>query len=229
VAAPAGGVLATAVAPDPGVVQDALDAPTDPASGLGLLRPDLLKDAKDQGGVHVLYRQLTDDRPGVGVERVLPLLGVLLVSPARAVGGDVLPGALGEADRAGLLELFLSPVALARRQWVSARPRAAGGRPRPSSEPRQGSHRAPIQGPFRAILRAACTGRSSSCSPSGLLADTARRHRSNSPAPSPFRPSSLRACARRGSLRILICQVRIPLRSTTFLPTLRIRPVPAHI
>src|SRR5207302_875813 len=119
VAAPAGGVLATAVAPDPGVVQDALDAPPDPASGLGLLRPDLLKDAKDQGGVHVLYRQLTDDRPGVGVERGLPLLGVLLVSPARAVGGDVLPGALGEADRAGLLELFLSPVALARRERVS--------------------------------------------------------------------------------------------------------------
>src|SRR5205807_3487137 len=120
VAAPAGGVLATAVAPDPGVVQDALDAPPDPASGLGLLRPDLLKDAKDQGGVHVLDRQLTDDRPGVGVQRVLPLLGVLLVSPARAVGGDVLPGALGEADRAGLLELFLSPVTLPRRQRVSA-------------------------------------------------------------------------------------------------------------
>src|SRR5882672_2223384 len=54
VAAPAGGILAAPVAPHASVVQDALDAPPNPAGGLGLFRPDRLKDAKDQGGVHVL-------------------------------------------------------------------------------------------------------------------------------------------------------------------------------
>jgi len=39
-------ILSAPVAPDPGVVQDALDAPPDAAGGLGLIRPDWLEDAQ---------------------------------------------------------------------------------------------------------------------------------------------------------------------------------------
>ena len=117
-AAPPRGILSRPVAPDPRVVEDVLDAPADPARRLGLCRPDRLEHAKDQGRVDVAHGELADDRRSVGVERVLPLLGVLVVSPARPVRGDVFLRALGEADRARLAPPLLVLAALACREGV---------------------------------------------------------------------------------------------------------------
>ena len=54
----------------------------------------------------------------VGVQGALPLLGVLPVFPACLVRFDVLLGAIGKRDGAGLLPLFLGSVTLACREKV---------------------------------------------------------------------------------------------------------------
>src|SRR5437899_4368493 len=115
---PARGVLARPVAPHPRVVEDVFDASAEAARRFGLGRPDRLEHAKHQGRINVAHGELADDRRSVGVECVLPLLGVLVVSPARPVRGDVFLRALGEGDRARLAPPLLVLAALACREGV---------------------------------------------------------------------------------------------------------------
>jgi hypothetical protein len=70
-------------------VQDLRDPAADPARGLVLFGPDRREDLHDVAGVHRVDRQRTNGGIGVGRQRVVPLLPVFRVAPARLVSRNV--------------------------------------------------------------------------------------------------------------------------------------------
>src|SRR5215813_78260 len=82
-------VFAAPIAPGLGPVQDRLDAAAHAACGLWLRRPNGLEDLHDQSDIDLLHRQSAEDRTCIGLERVAPLVSMLLAAPARLVRGDV--------------------------------------------------------------------------------------------------------------------------------------------
>ena len=111
--APPGGVLALPIAPHPGPVEDDLDPASQAARGLRLLGPDRPQGANHEVGIDVGHRLRTEHRAAVGRERIGPLVDVLGVAPAGAVGGDVLVCGLLEGDRPGRGERFLGALGVA--------------------------------------------------------------------------------------------------------------------
>ena len=88
-AAPAGRVLAFAVSPRLGGIEDGFNAPPDAAGSLRLVLPDRLQDFEHVRRANVGNRQVAHDRIDVGGERVAPLLPVLVIAPAILIRGDI--------------------------------------------------------------------------------------------------------------------------------------------
>ena len=102
VTAPARRVLARAKAAGGGPVQHVLDPPTQALGGLRLRRPDWLQHLQHVRGLDRAYRQIADDREGVGRKRLPPLVAMLGIAPARRVRLDERFGAFGECHAAAL-------------------------------------------------------------------------------------------------------------------------------
>src|SRR5262245_818303 len=102
--APAGRILTLAIAPNGGPVQNGLDPPAQPPGCFRLLRPDPFKNTHHQSGINALDGERSEDRIGIGGQRVSPLVSVLGVLPARSVGPDVSVGTFLEGTRLGRVQ-----------------------------------------------------------------------------------------------------------------------------
>jgi hypothetical protein len=120
VAAPPCRVLAGAVAPCRHPIKDALDPPAHSAGSLGLHRPYRLDCLHDESDIDGLHGQSAEYRVDIGTERRGPLRGVLVVTPAGLVRGDVVLGARRESHRLGSVELDLHALSFARLDRVAA-------------------------------------------------------------------------------------------------------------
>src|SRR6516164_550912 len=100
-AAPTRRIVARAVVPRLGPIEDGLDATAHPASGFGLLGPDRPNAFEDARRVDRSDRQVAYNRIDVTCQRRRPLRRMRRVLPADRVGLDVGLGALPESDRSG--------------------------------------------------------------------------------------------------------------------------------
>ena len=89
VTTPARGVFARAVAAGCSPTEDAFDPPPHPIRRLRFLGPDRLQDPDQHAGIDIGNRHVSDRGVDVGFEGGSPLLGMLGVLPAGAVGIDV--------------------------------------------------------------------------------------------------------------------------------------------
>lgn len=117
---PAGRVLAPPVAVGRGPVQDRLDASSHPASRLRLRCPDRFNGPHHEAGVDALDGQVAERRVGVGVQRRMPLRGVLGVAPAGLVRLDIGQRAFAEGHGLGGFQPGFSALRLARLDRVDA-------------------------------------------------------------------------------------------------------------
>ena len=79
-------------------IKDVLDAPAHPNRGFWFCLPDRFKDAKDIFGCDRGHVQVADDRDGVAVKRVPPLLAMLRIFPGGFVRTDVSIRGFPEGD-----------------------------------------------------------------------------------------------------------------------------------
>jgi len=103
-AAPSRGVLALAIATRRCPIEHGFNSPSQPSGRFRLLRPKRLNDLHHEGCVDALDRQGPHDRLGIGLDRGAPLRGVLGVTPAGTMGGDILFRALLERQSFGDIE-----------------------------------------------------------------------------------------------------------------------------
>src|SRR5215471_15882186 len=97
-AAPACGVLASAIAAHLRPIKNALDTPSHSPRRLRLRGPDRFEDLKHKAGIDRLHRQRAYRWIGIGGERRIPLCGMLGVAPTGSVRRDVAFSTLPEGD-----------------------------------------------------------------------------------------------------------------------------------
>src|SRR5215471_5812901 len=103
-AAPSCWVLSFAIDTRLRPIEDTLDASAKAAGRLGSRSPDRFEDLEHEPGIDRSHRQLADDRIRIGLERRLPLAGVLCTAPASTMRLDVGIGALLERHRFSRVE-----------------------------------------------------------------------------------------------------------------------------
>src|SRR5690606_8238962 len=96
--APARRVLPLPESPDSRPIKDGFDPPSKATCGFCFAGPDRLQYLDDVACFDISDMEVTDHLASIGIDRVLPLVGMFFVLPTGPMRSDVLSGGFRERD-----------------------------------------------------------------------------------------------------------------------------------